>query len=257
MKTIILAGGFGTRLAEETDLRPKPMIEIGGKPIIWHIMKHYSLHGINEFVICLGYKSEYIKKYFIDYAETTLDFKINLRTRKKEIHPSNIENWDITLINTGLNTMTGGRIKRAITALNLQESFCLTYGDGLSNVDITSSILFHQKHSKLATVTAVTPPGRFGVLDIDKRNVVKGFREKISSDQYRINGGFFVLEPGVAKYIEDDSVSWEQRPLEQLANDQELIAWEHDGFWQPMDTLRDKKNLEDIWQKGNAPWSKI
>jgi len=254
MKAMILAGGFGTRLAEETDVRPKPMVEVGGRPIMWHIMRHYSLHGINEFVVCLGYKAEYIKKFFLDYSASLSDFTINLATHDVEVHSRQVENWKITLVDTGKDTLTGGRIKRAIRHVTPEEPFCLTYGDGLSNIDIGSSIAFHKAHGKLATVTAVTPPGRFGVLDIDAENRVTGFREKIASDQYRVNGGFFVLSPKVTDYIEGDTSIWEQEPMRRLAADGQLQAWDHTGFWQPMDTLRDKLYLEGLWNSGNPPW---
>jgi len=254
MKVIILAGGFGTRLTEETEVRPKPMVEIGGRPILWHIMKHYSSHGIDDFIICLGYKSEFIKKFFLDYAQTLSDFTVDLATQEIEVHKQRAENWKITLVDTGIQTMTGGRIKRAIQYLGQNETFCLTYGDGLSDVDITASIKFHQNHGKMATVTAVTPPGRFGILDINQENIVTGFREKIASDQYRINGGFFVLNPDIDNKIDNDKTIWEHEPMRQLANDGELVAWNHDGFWQPMDTLRDKRLLEEIWRRGNPPW---
>ena len=254
MRAMILAGGFGTRLAEETDVRPKPMVEIGGRPIIWHIMKHYEHHGITEFVICLGYKAEYIKKFFLDYAATLSDFTVDLNNQSIEVHKQRAENWKVTLVDTGRDTMTGGRIKRAIEYVKPDEPFCLTYGDGLSDVDITASIDFHKTHGKLCTVTAVTPPGRFGVLDIRDNQQVVGFREKIASDQYRINGGFFVLNPGVTDFIEDDSTVWEQDPLVGLAEKGELRAWNHNGFWQPMDTLRDKLYLDDLWNGGNPPW---
>lgn len=255
MKAMILAGGFGTRLSEETDLRPKPMVEIGGRPIIWHIMNHYAKHDIREFVVCLGYKAQYVKKFFLDYSATLSDFTINLSDQQIEIHKKRAEDWKITLVDTGLHTMTGGRIKRAISYLNLRETFCLTYGDGLSNVDITSKILYHKSHGRLATVTAVTPPGRFGVLDVECDNAVVGFREKVVSDQYQINGGFFVLNPGVQNYIIGDDCIWEQMPMRKIAEDRELMAWRHEGFWQPMDTLRDKNTLEKLWQSGNPPWS--
>lgn len=254
MKAMILAGGFGTRLAEETDVRPKPMIEVGGRPILWHIMKHYERHGITEFVICLGYKSEYVKKFFLDYAATLSDFTVDLNNQSVEVHKQRAENWKVTLVDTGRNTMTGGRIKRAIDYVDHSEPFCLTYGDGLSDVDIAASIDFHKAHGKLCTVTAVTPPGRFGVLDIREDNQVIGFREKIASDQYRINGGFFVLSPKVKEFIEGDATVWEQDPLVGLADKGELRAWNHDGFWQPMDTLRDKMYLEGLWNSGNPPW---
>jgi glucose-1-phosphate cytidylyltransferase len=254
MKAMILAGGFGTRFAEETELKPKPMIEIGGRPILWHIMKLYAHHGIKEFVVCLGYKSQYIKKFFLDYASTLSDFTVNLSSQDVKIHNQRAEDWKITLIDTGLNTMTGGRIKHAIEFMNISETFCLTYGDGLSDVDISASVKFHKNHGKLATVSAVTPPGRFGVLDINKSGEVKGFREKIASDQYRINGGFFVLEPSIVNYIEGSDMIWEQEPMINLAADKQLQAMNHDGFWQPMDTLRDKKTLEKLWKSGNPPW---
>lgn len=254
MKAMILAGGYGTRISEETAIRPKPMIEIGGRPLLWHIMQHYSAHGINEFIICLGYKGELIKKFFIDYAATISDFTIDLDSNLIDIHRKKAENWKITLIDTGQNTMTGGRIKRAIKYLAGDDVFCLTYGDGLSDVNITESINFHRNHGKLATVTAVTPPGRFGVLDVRKDTSVAGFREKIASDQYQINGGFFVLSPKVEQYIANDSAIWEAEPMLSLAHDNELMAWCHEGFWQPMDTLRDKNNLENIWSAGDAPW---
>ena len=254
MKAVILAGGFGTRLAEETEIRPKPMVEIGGRPILWHIMKHYSSHGIDDFIICLGYKSEYIKKFFLDYSQTLSDFTVDLSTQKIEVHKQRAENWRITLIDTGIYTMTGGRIKRALQHISPKENFCLTYGDGLSDVDITASIDFHNKHGKMATVTAVTPPGRFGILDINESNEVTGFREKIASDQYRINGGDFVLNSNIDSVINGDSSIWEHEPMQKLAHTKELIAWNHDGFWQPMDTLRDKRLLEEIWENGKPPW---
>ena len=255
MKAVILAGGFGSRLSEETDIRPKPMVEIGGKPIIWHIMKQYARHGINDFVICLGYKAEYVKRYFIDYSQTSKDFQIDLMTGEIKTFQADIENWKINLLDTGLTTMTGGRIKKVIEQLKISETFCLTYGDGLSDVYIKESIKFHRAHGKLATVTAVTPPGRFGILEIDDNRKVSGFREKIVSDQYRINGGFFVLEPSIIDYIADDQTSWEQSPLQELSLDGQLLAWEHNGFWHPMDTLRDKMHLQKLWDEGDAPWS--
>ena len=254
MKAMILAGGFGTRLAEETDVRPKPMVEIGGRPILWHIMQLYSKNGINEFVICAGYKSEYIKKFFLDYAATLSDFTVDLATADIHIHQRRAENWKVTVVDTGINTMTGGRIKRALEYVNSDEAFCLTYGDGLSNVDIGASIEFHKSHGKLVTVTAVTPPGRFGVLDVDEMNSVVGFREKIASDQYQINGGFFVLDPQVVDYIDGDESVWEQDPMNRIASAGQMKAWKHDGFWQSMDTLREKQLLESYWQSGNPPW---
>lgn len=254
MKAIILAGGFGTRLAEETDLRPKPMVEIGGRPILWHIMNHYASHGVKEFVICLGYKAEYVKKFFLDYSAALSDFTVDLSNQQVHVHKQRAEDWKVTLVDTGLNTMTGGRVRRAIDYVEPYEPFCLTYGDGLGNIDITASIDFHKAHGKKCTVTAVTPPGRFGVLDVMHDNTVKGFREKIASDQYRINGGFFVLDPSVRDYIADDTTVWEQEPMARLAADSQMKAWNHEGFWQPMDTLRDKRYLEALWSSGNPPW---
>lgn len=254
MKAMILAGGFGTRLSEETDVRPKPMVEIGGRPILWHIMHLYSQHGINEFVVCAGYKAEYIKKFFLDYSASLSDFTVDLGSHEVQIHKHRAENWKVTVVDTGIETMTGGRIKRAIKHVNPNDSFCLTYGDGLSNVDIRATIDFHKSHGKLATVTAVTPPGRFGVLDVDDRGTVMGFREKIASDQYRINGGFFVLNPEVADFIGGDDTIWEESPMAQLAASGQMKAWNHDGFWQAMDTLREKHLLEKLWNSGSPPW---
>ena len=254
MKAIILAGGFGTRLAEETDLRPKPMVEIGGRPILWHIMNHYASHGVKEFVICLGYKAEYVKKFFLDYSAALSDFTVDLSNQQVHVHKQRAEDWKVTLVDTGLNTMTGGRVRRAIDYVEPNEPFCLTYGDGLGNIDIAASIDFHKVHGKKCTVTAVTPPGRFGVLDVMRDNTVTGFREKIASDQYRINGGFFVLDPSVRDYIKDDASVWEQEPMNSLAADGQMKAWNHEGFWQPMDTLRDKRYLETLWEGGNPPW---
>lgn len=255
MKAVILAGGFGTRLAEETDIRPKPMVEIGGKPIIWHIMSHYAKHEVKEFVICLGYKSEYIKKFFLDTAATLSDFTIDLSNQHLQVHNSSTQDWKVTLIDTGLNTMTGGRIKRALKYMEPKMPFCLTYGDGLSDINISKSIEFHLSHDKICTVTAVSPPGRFGVMDVDTKQNVHGFREKIISDQHKINGGFFVINPEVGSYIEDDQTVWEEQPLRRLALDRQLKAWNHEGFWHPIDTLRDKRHLEDLWNRGQAPWN--
>lgn len=254
MKAMILAGGFGTRLSEETDVRPKPMVEIGGRPILWHIMHLYAQHGINDFVICAGYKAEYIKRFFLDYASSLSDFTVDLANHDVQIHRRRAENWKVTVVDTGVNTMTGGRIKRAIEHVKPDEPFCLTYGDGLSNIDIRASIEFHRSHGKLATVTAVTPPGRFGVLDVDDDGSVKGFREKVASDQYRINGGFFVLQPDVVNYIDGDDTIWEQEPMMQLAASGQMQAWNHDAFWQSMDTLREKHLLEKLWNSGSPPW---
>ena len=254
MQAMILAGGFGTRLAEETDKRPKPMVEIGGRPILWHIMRHYASHGIKDFVICLGYKAEYVKKFFLDYTSSLSDFTVDLSDQQVHVHKRRAEDWKVTLVDTGLNTMTGGRVRRAIEYVDHSKPFCLTYGDGLSDVDISSSIDFHMLHGKKCTVTAVTPPGRFGVLDVNVDNTVLGFREKIASDQYRINGGFFVLDPTVGDYIADDTTVWEQEPMVNLAAEGQIKAWTHDGFWHPMDTLRDKLHLEKLWECGNPPW---
>ena len=256
MNALILAGGLGTRLSEETEKIPKPMVQIGGKPIIWHIMRSYEHHGITDFVVLCGYKSDHIKKFFIDYAATLSDLTIDLATNKVEYLSKTSEKWKITLLDTGPNTMTGGRLKRAITTLGLKETFCLTYGDGLSDVDIAKLILFHKKHGKIATVTAVTPPGRFGILNIDDKNFVTGFYEKILSDDYRINGGFFVLEPEIQNYIANDDTVFEEEPLRNVATDNQLMSWKHNGFWQPMDTLREKKLLEKLWEDGDAPWLK-
>lgn len=253
MKAVILAGGLGTRLAEETVLRPKPMVEIGGMPIIWHIMKTYSYHGIREFVICLGYKGEEIKTYFRNYASRMSDIRVDVISSEVDILNSRAEDWTVALIDTGLNTMTGGRIKAVGPYLNPGEPFCMTYGDGVGNVDIKGAIAFHKSHKRLSTVTAVTPPGRFGVLDI-KGDTVLGFREKIASDQYRINAGFFVLETGVLDYIEASDSVWEQEPMIRLAADDQMRSFEHQGFWMPMDTLRDKQTLERLWARGEAPW---
>lgn len=254
MKAMILAGGFGTRLAEETDLRPKPMVEIGGRPILWHIMRHYASHGVNDFIICLGYKAEYVKQFFLDYSASLSDFTIDLSNQQVRVHNQRAEDWKVTLVDTGLHTMTGGRIRRAIDYVAPKEPFCLTYGDGLGNIDVSSSIQFHRTHGKKCTVTAVTPPGRFGILDVTPDNTITGFREKIASDQYRINGGFFILDPSVRDYIDEDATVWEQEPMGRLAAEGQMKAWNHDGFWQPMDTLRDKRYLEKLWESGNPPW---
>lgn len=253
MKVVILAGGFGTRLSEETDLRPKPMIEIGGKPILWHIMKIYSHFGYNEFIVCLGYKGYIIKEYFANYYLHQTDVTVDLKNNKIKYHKSKAEPWQITLIDTGLNTMTGGRILR-IKDYVKDSTFLLTYGDGVGDVDIRDLVKFHKKSKKYATVTAVQPSGRFGALALAKDNSVIHFQEKPKGDKAWINGGFFVLEPEIFKYIKNDSTIWEREPLEKLAKDNQLIAYKHSGFWKPMDTLRDKKELEDFWNSGNAPW---
>ena len=253
MKVVILAGGLGTRLSEETSLRPKPLVEIGGRPILWHIMKIYSSHGFNQFVICLGYKGYLIKEYFSNYFLHSSDVTFDIAANSVEIHEAKSEPWRVTLIDTGEETMTGGRIKRILRYVDPQAPFCLTYGDGVGNVDISSAIAQHCKSGLLATVTAVQPPGRFGVLNLDGDRVA-GFREKPQDDGSWINGGFFVLSPEVGRYIEGDSTSWEREPMENLARDGQLGAFRHYGFWRPMDTLRDKVQLEAAWAGGKAPW---
>lgn len=253
MKTVILAGGFGTRLSEETDIKPKPMVEIGEKPILWHIMKLYSHFGFDEFVICLGYKGYIIKEYFANYFIHQSDLTIDLGKNMMEIHDSSAEPWKITLVNTGLNTMTGGRVKR-IKKYVEDDSFMLTYGDGVSDVNISNLLQFHEKNSKYATLTSVQPLGRFGALNIDNRGNVLNFQEKPKGDGSWINGGFFVLEPEVFDYIEGDETFWEKEPLENLAKDNQLMGYTHNGFWKPMDTLRDKKELDSLWKSGKAPW---
>ncbi|WP_338576056.1 glucose-1-phosphate cytidylyltransferase [Pseudomonas canadensis] len=253
MKAVILAGGLGTRIAEESDTKPKPMVEIGGKPLLWHIMRSYANHGIKDFVICLGYKGYVIKEFFLNYYSHMSDMTIDLGTGEHKILDSQAEDWRITLVDTGAETMTGGRLKRVAPYLN-NETFCLTYGDGLSNIDISAEVEFHRRHGKLATVAAVQPPGRFGVLNIDDHNNVSSFEEKPSDEIGWINGGFFVLEPEVIKYIEGDEISWEREPLTNLAKDGQLSAFHHTGFWQPCDTLRDKRELEALWANNKAPW---
>lgn len=253
MKAVILAGGLGTRISEETNDKPKPMVEIGGKPILWHIMKIYSAHGINDFIVCLGYRGYVIKEYFQNYFLHMSDVTFDVRNNKMEVHNIDAEPWKITLIETGINTMIGGRIKRVIPYLEKDEAFCLTYGDGLADVDISSTIQQHRKEAKLATVTAVQPPGRFGSLKLSGSKVT-GFQEKPIGDGGWINGGFFVLSPQIDKYIEGDATVWEREPMERLANEGQLNAFFHAGFWQAMDTLRDKNHLELLWTKGEAPW---
>jgi glucose-1-phosphate cytidylyltransferase len=253
MKAVILAGGMGSRLSEETAVRPKPMIEIGGRPILWHIMKLYAHYGITDFIICLGYKGYMIKEYFMNFVLHHSDVTIDAAKNNVTYHQSSVEPWRITLVDTGEATLTGGRLKRVRNYLDPGELFCFTYGDGLSDLDIRSTIAFHREHGKLATVTAVRPPGRFGALEIDGL-VVKSFVEKPPGDNVYINGGFFVLDPAVIDWIEDDNTYWESAPLEALARHAQLCAYRHSGFWQPMDTLRDKMILEDFWQSGRAPW---
>lgn len=252
MKAVILAGGLGTRLSEETVIKPKPMVEIGGKPIIWHIMKTYSAHGINEFIICLGYKGYLIKEYFANYFLHVSDVTFDLKNNSMEIHQNSSESWKVTLVDTGEETMTGGRLKRVGKYLG-DEDFCFTYGDGVSDVNITELIKHHKEQGRLATVTAVQPPGRFGMLDFEQ-NRVQGFKEKPQGDGAWINGGFFVLSPKVLSYIDNDKISWEQEPMNALATSGQLSAYMHNGFWQPMDTLRDKVHLEELWSKNKAPW---
>lgn len=252
MKAVILAGGLGTRISEETIIRPKPMIDIGGKPILWHILKVYSHHGINDFVICLGYKGYMIKEYFANYFLHMSDVTIDLRSNSMDVHHKHAEPWRITLVDTGDATQTGGRLRRVANYLE-DETFCFTYGDGLANVDIRQTIAFHREQGTLATVCAVQPPGRFGALDIEGSRITR-FEEKPSGDGVWINGGFFILQPGVLRYVDGDDSVWERGPMEKLARDGQLSAYRHDGFWQPMDTLRDKLKLEEMWQSGKAPW---
>ncbi len=253
MKAVILAGGLGTRISEESHLRPKPMIEIGGRPILWHIMKIYAHHGINEFVVCLGYRGYMIKEYFANYFLHNSDVTIDARDNKIHYHQTHAEPWRVTLVDTGEQTQTGGRLKRVERYLDPGEPFCFTYGDGVADVDITSLVAFHRSHGKQATLTAVTPPGRYGALSIQGDRVER-FMEKPPGDNACVNGGFFVLDPRVIACIEGDATSWESAPLERLAHDGELMAWRHSGFWQPMDTLRDKNMLEDMWSRSAAPW---
>lgn len=253
MKAVILAGGLGTRISEETSTRPKPMVEIGGKPILWHIMKTYSAHGIHDFIICCGYKGYVIKEYFANYFLHMSDVTFDMQNNKMEVHQRNAEPWRVTLVDTGENTLTGGRLKRVANYLNDEDAFCFTYGDGVANVDISALIRFHKQHGKRATVTAVQPPGRYGALRMEGDSV-RGFIEKPQGDGGWINGGFFVLSPSCIDLIADESSSWEGEPLNKLAAQGELMAYEHSGFWQPMDTLRDKNHLEELWQSGEAPW---
>jgi glucose-1-phosphate cytidylyltransferase len=252
MKAIILAGGLGTRISEESHLRPKPMIEIGGKPILWHIMKMYSQHGVNDFIICLGYKGYVIKEYFSNYFLHMSDVTFCMRENNMEIHQKFAEPWKITLVDTGENTMTGGRLKRVASYID-NETFCFTYGDGVSDIDITKLLDYHKSAGRQATVTAIQPPGRYGALDIAE-GAVKNFQEKPAGDGAWINGGFFVLEPSVLDYIEGDESVWEQFPLNKLASNGQLSAYQHNGFWQAMDTLREKTYLEELWSAGKAPW---
>ncbi len=253
MKAVILAGGLGTRLSEETATRPKPMVEIGGQPILWHILKTYAHHGVNDFVICCGYKGYVIKEYFANYFLHMSDVTFDMRNNSMEVHSKRAEPWKVTLVDTGDESMTGGRLRRVARYVQDEEAFCLTYGDGVGNIDIQASLAFHRSHGKAATLTATYPPGRFGALDIQSHQVMR-FKEKPQGDGAMINGGYFVLSPKVLSYLKDDSTIWEQEPLMQLAEDGELMAYEHHGFWQPMDTLRDKIHLEKLWDSGQAPW---
>jgi glucose-1-phosphate cytidylyltransferase len=254
MKAVILAGGLGTRLSEETSVRPKPMVEIGGKPILWHIMKMYSTHGINEFIICCGYKGYFIKEYFANYFLHMSDVTYDMSSNRMTVHKERAEPWTVTLVDTGDNSMTGGRLRRVKDHLIDEDAFCLTYGDGVSDIDITQLIKYHNEHGKLATLTASFPPGRFGALDIQDGQV-RSFVEKPEGDGGMINGGFFVLSPAVIDLIDGDSCVWEKEPLMGLAERDQLMAYEHRGFWQPMDTLRDRVLLEELWCSGKAPWN--
>ena len=253
MKAVILAGGLGTRLSEETALRPKPMIEIGGKPILWHILKIYAAHGVNDFIICCGYKGYVIKEYFANYFLHMSDVTIDMSTNSVEVHSQKAEPWRITLVDTGEHTLTGGRLKRVADHVRDETAFCFTYGDGLADIDITAEISFHKKHGRMATVAAVRPPGRYGAIQREG-DVVTGFTEKPRGDGGYINGGFFILSPACIDLIDGDSTSFEGEPLTSLAQNGQLMAFEHDGFWQPMDTLRDRNQLEQLWASGQARW---
>jgi glucose-1-phosphate cytidylyltransferase len=253
MKAVILAGGLGTRIAEETSTRPKPMIEVGGKPVLWHIMKLYSSHGVNDFIICCGFKGYVIKEYFANYFLHMSDVTFDMQANRMEVHQQNVEPWRVTLVDTGENTLTGGRLKRVAQYVQNEEAFCFTYGDGVADVDISAEIAFHRSHGRLATVTAVLPPGRYGALKMQGDGVI-GFTEKPRGDGGLINGGFFVLSPECLELLADDRSSWEGEPLVRLAERNQLMAFEHNGFWQPMDTLRDKNLLEELWAAGRAPW---
>ena len=253
MKAVILAGGFGTRLSEETSLKPKQMVEIGGKPILWHILKLYSHYGILDFIICCGYKGYIIKEYFANYFLHQSDVTFDMVKNEMQVHQKRVEPWKITLVDTGMHTMTGGRLKRVEQYLKNEEAFCFTYGDGVGNIDIKALIEFHKHHGKLATLTATYPPGRFGAINL-RDDEIESFQEKPKGDGGMINGGFFVLSPTVMDRIENDSTIWEQEPLNGLARDGQLMAYKHEDFWQPMDTLRDKLKLQELWEQGKAPW---
>lgn len=254
MKAVILAGGLGTRLSEETTVKPKPMVEIGGKPILWHLMKILSSYGINDFIICCGYKGYYIKEYFQNYCLRYSDIKFNIKNYSSEILKNSPEQWNVTCVDTGETTLTGGRLKRVREYLDPNESFLFTYGDGLGNVNIESLIKFHASHNKLATVTAVKPPGRFGILSINENQDVTEFNEKPEYQNTWINGGFFILNPNAIDYIENDDTSWEEQPLREITKQNELAAFKHEGFWQPMDTLAEKRYLEELYESNKAPW---
>ncbi len=253
MKAVILAGGLGTRISEETQIKPKPMVEIGGKPLLWHIMKSYSAHGVNDFIICCGYRGYVIKEYFANYFLHMSDVTFDMARNEMEVHHRTAEPWKVTLVDTGDRTQTGGRVKRVSSYVKDEDAFCLTYGDGLSDVDISSELAFHRGHGKLATVMAIKPPGRFGALQT-RGNLVEGFVEKPPGEGGLVNGGFLVLSPKCLELIEGDDTAWEQQPLHTLASAGQLMAFEHDGFWQPMDALREKVVLEELWQSGKAPW---
>ena len=254
MKAVILAGGLGTRISEETALKPKPMVEIGGKPVLWHIMKIYSAHGVNEFVICCGFRSYVIKEYFANYFLHMSDVTFDMLDNRMEVHQRHAEPWRVTLVETGERTLTGGRLKRVAPYIAGEEAFCFTYGDGVADIDVAAQLAFHRAHGKLATVTAVQPPGRYGALDFAAGDSVRGFIEKPKGEGGWINGGFFVLSPKVIDYIDGDETSWEDTPMTRIATAGELTAYRHVGFWHPMDTLRDKNHLEDLWAEGRAPW---
>jgi glucose-1-phosphate cytidylyltransferase len=253
MKVVILAGGLGTRISEETQVKPKPMVEIGGKPLLWHIMKSYSAHGVNDFIICCGYRGYVIKEYFANYFLHMSDVTFDMARNEMEVHHRTAEPWKVTLVDTGDGTQTGGRLKRVSSYLMDEDAFCLTYGDGVSDIDISKELAFHQGHGKLATIMAIKPPGRFGALRT-RGNVVEGFVEKPPGEGGLVNGGFFVLSPKCLELIEGDDTAWEQKPLHALASQGQLMAFEHHGFWQPMDALREKVLLEELWQSGKAPW---
>ena len=253
MKAVILAGGYGTRLSEETHSRPKPMVEIGGRPMLWHIMKMYSVHGVNDFIVCCGYRGYVIKEYFANFSLHMSDITFDLKQNTVHMRKERTEPWRITLIDTGEGTLTGGRLKRVADYVEGENEFCMTYGDGLSDIDISATITFHREHGRLATVTAVKPPGRFGALELEGQRVT-GFMEKPTGDEGLINGGFFVLDPRCLDLIEGDDTKWEDEPLTRLAAEDQLRAYEHHGFWQPMDTVRERNLLEDLWASGGAPW---